>query len=254
MGDHADSPKNGGYFRWYCGTARRPFPTWNSQIPYAPNSIRRAETSDQSSGPNGVIRPPACQNELAPGPAGRPVGKFSSPYGSHNLLGPNRLRHCRAAQGVTDCHSPSGFAMTMVIDGWCFFIGRAEFPKPRIPYAERILATGRVGPMVSFGHRPARTNWLPALPGDRSGSFTRLKSSNIHQSRVWHRHCRSGGFTRLPSSKTHQSRVCQRRLAAKTPLFHVKQGRSVIGSVGDGADYSASTSSEMPSICLNRSM
>ena len=70
-------------------------------------------------------------------------GSFRSPYGSHNLLGPNRLRHCRAAQGVTDCHSPSGFAMTMVIDGWCFFIGRAEFPKPRIPYAERILATGR---------------------------------------------------------------------------------------------------------------
>ena len=106
-------------------------------------------------------------------------GSFRSPYGSHNLLGPNRLRHCRAAQGVTDCHSPSGFAMTMVIDGWCFFIGRAEFPKPRIPYAERILATSRVGPMVSFGHRPARTNWLPALPG-------------------------------------------------KTPLFHVKQGRSII--------------------------
>ena len=41
----------------------------------------------------------------------------------------------------------------------------------RIPYAERILATSREGPMVSFDHRPARTNWLPALPGDRSGGF-----------------------------------------------------------------------------------
>ena len=80
-----------------------------------------------------------------------------------------------------------------------------EFAPGQARYAERKLATGRVGPMVSFDHRPARTNCPPALPG-------------------------------------------------KTPLFHVKQGRSVIGSVGDGVDYSASTSSEMPSICLNRSM
>ena len=32
--------------------------------PYGPNSIRRAETSDQSREPNGLIRPPACQDEV----------------------------------------------------------------------------------------------------------------------------------------------------------------------------------------------
>ena len=91
-------------------------------------------------------------------------GSFRSPYGSHNLLGPNRLRHCRAAQGVTDCHSPSGFAMTMVIDGWCFFIGRAEFPKPRIPHVPNSI-------------RRADTS-------DRSGGFARLPSSKTHQARI----------------------------------------------------------------------
>ena len=34
------------------------------------DSIRRAETSDQSSGPNGVIRLPAFQNELEARTAG----------------------------------------------------------------------------------------------------------------------------------------------------------------------------------------
>ena len=37
--------------------------------PYNTNSIRRAEASDQSRRPNGVIRPPGHQNEMAPGPA-----------------------------------------------------------------------------------------------------------------------------------------------------------------------------------------
>ena len=39
-------------------------------VPYSLNSIRRADHSDQSSGPNGLIRPPAFQNELSPGTAG----------------------------------------------------------------------------------------------------------------------------------------------------------------------------------------
>ena len=43
------------------------------------------------------------------------------------------------------------------------------------------------------GAVPYGPHWSPALPG-----------------------CRSGGFTRLPSSNIHQSRVCQRPLAAKT--------------------------------------
>ena len=59
------------------GTARGPFPTM-LQAQKSPGSeepgnfslklcfpIRRAETSDQSRGPNGVIRPPAYQNELS---------------------------------------------------------------------------------------------------------------------------------------------------------------------------------------------
>ena len=80
------------------GTARGPFPTdsigdsrkskknggGNAARPTGTNSIRRAENSDQSRGPNGVIQPPTCQNELAPGPAGRPVGKFYSTFIKHN--------------------------------------------------------------------------------------------------------------------------------------------------------------------------
>ena len=37
--------------------------------PYCTNSIRRAGTSDRSSGPNDLILSPDHQNELAPGPA-----------------------------------------------------------------------------------------------------------------------------------------------------------------------------------------
>ena len=62
---------------------------------------------------------------------------------------------------------------------------RLEFAPGQARYAEREPATSRVGPMVLFDHRPTRTNWLPALPGDRSGSFTRLKSSKMYQSRAW---------------------------------------------------------------------
>ena len=53
---------SGGY-RWCVGGVITP--------PYKgfSNSIRRADHSDQSSGPNGLIRPPGHQNELAPGPA-----------------------------------------------------------------------------------------------------------------------------------------------------------------------------------------
>ena len=39
-------------------------------VPYSPNSIRRADHSDQSRGANGVISLPAFQNELFPGTAG----------------------------------------------------------------------------------------------------------------------------------------------------------------------------------------
>ena len=52
-------------------------------------------------------------------------------------------------------------------------------------YAERILATSREGPMVLFNHRPARTNWPRALPGVPYGStyIRRAEASD-----------RSGGF------------------------------------------------------------
>ena len=68
------------------------------------------------------------------------------------------LRH-----GAGDCHAPVGLAMTVVVVTLSRFAGGAvvdlqctaerhggrslheipEFPKPRIPYAERIPATGR---------------------------------------------------------------------------------------------------------------
>ena len=38
-------------------------------VPYSPDSIRRADHSDQSRGANGVILPPAFQNAFAPGQA-----------------------------------------------------------------------------------------------------------------------------------------------------------------------------------------
>ena len=40
-------------------------------FPAVCDPIRRAENSDQSRRPNGVIQPPGYQNELAPGPAGK---------------------------------------------------------------------------------------------------------------------------------------------------------------------------------------
>ena len=43
--------------------------------------------------------------------------------------------------------------------------GGRKRPTVRIPYAEREPATGRERPMALFNHRPARTNWVRALPG-----------------------------------------------------------------------------------------
>ena len=74
-----------------CHSSTRP----PERIGPGPCPVRRADHSDQSSGPNGVIRPPDHQNALAPGPAG---------------------------------------------------------------YAERIIATSRVSPMVLFNHLAPRTN------------------------------------------------------------------------------------------------
>ena len=80
-------------------------------VPYCANSIRRADTSDQSRGPNGLIYPPAFQNELAPGTAGRAV-----------LLDCRQAKPTRHEFGSRPCRA---------------------FPAARIPYAERELATGR---------------------------------------------------------------------------------------------------------------
>ena len=69
-----------------------------------------------------------------------------------------------------------------------------------------------------------------AETSDRSGGFTRLSSSKIHQTRIWHPALpgdRSGGSARLPSSKIHQARVCPRRLAVKNPPFPEKRGISI---------------------------
>ena len=56
-------------FRRKCINFDRPYRGTVITVPYSPNSIRRAENSDQSRGPNGVIQPPARQNELSPGTA-----------------------------------------------------------------------------------------------------------------------------------------------------------------------------------------
>ena len=61
-------------FRWCVGGTKAPpykkIPRFQRNGGFSTNSIRRAEASDQSREPNGVIRPPGHQNALAPGPAG----------------------------------------------------------------------------------------------------------------------------------------------------------------------------------------
>ena len=61
--------------------------------PCPANSIRRADHSDQSSGPNGLISPPAFRNELAPGPA-----RYAERIIATSRAGPMVLFH----------HRPSG--------------------------------------------------------------------------------------------------------------------------------------------------
>ena len=63
----------------------------------------------------------------------------------------------RAADRVDGCVVPlrrrcGGHRWRVLRNGQC------PFPTVRIPYAEREPATNREGPMVSFNHRPARTN------------------------------------------------------------------------------------------------
>ena len=74
-------------------------------VPYGLNFIRRADISDQSRGPNGVIRPPACQNELSAAtrrrktkgpPGGRVVLLSDSGEGGRNRLEEAfAVRHCQ---------------------------------------------------------------------------------------------------------------------------------------------------------------
>ena len=92
-------------------------------VPYGPNSIRRAETSDQSRGPNGVIQPPACQNELSAA-TGRKNPPFPEKRGiSHQMCS---SQYARAGLPPSAAGTPG-----------------TAFPTVRIPYAERKLATGR---------------------------------------------------------------------------------------------------------------
>ena len=69
-------------------------------------------------------------------------------------------------------------------------------------------------------YRPAPCRTTRVIDNPHSNSIRRAETSD------W-----SGDSARLPSSKIHQARVCPPGLPAKTPLFHVKQGRSVIGSM-----------------------
>ena len=84
---------------------------------------------------------------------------------------------------------------------------RPKFALGQARYAERMLATGRAGPMVPFDHRPARTHWHPALPGDRSGGFTRLSSSKIPQARIGTGTAGRAVSARLMARRIPQSRV-----------------------------------------------
>ena len=99
----------------YCGTV--------ITVPYGPNSIRRACASDQSRGPNGVIQPPACQNELSAA-TGRKNPPFPEKRGiSHQMCS---SQYARAGLPPSAAGTPG-----------------TAFPTVRISYAERKLATGR---------------------------------------------------------------------------------------------------------------
>ena len=88
--------------------------------------------------------------------------------------------HCEeggavSAAGVTDCHSPSGFAMTVVVESLCADFERVvvdgasalsdpalHFPPCGVPYAGRTLAAvkfahrGQIFPTGRRGRRPLR--------------------------------------------------------------------------------------------------
>ena len=66
-----------------------------------------------------------------------------------------------------------------------------------------------------------------AEASDRSGGFCSPYCSQNLPGPNWHRHCRSGGFTRLSSSNIHQSRVWLPALLGKNPPFPEKRGISI---------------------------
>ena len=107
------------------------------------DSIRRAETSDQSRGPNGLIQPPACQNELAPGPAGRPVGRFSLAL---RLAQPSRPEFAPGQARYAERKLATGREVLLALRLAKSI--RPEFAPGQARYAEREPATSRVGPMV----------------------------------------------------------------------------------------------------------
>ena len=82
---------------------------------------------------------------------------------------------------------------------------KPESIHPRIPYAERIIATSREGPMVLFHHRPARTNCPPALPGEFHTQSVSQRTVERAQwchlntgpsERIVPRHCRANSIRR----------------------------------------------------------
>ena len=142
-----------------------------------------------------------CSRPFVPGSAGRNAGD-SVPYG-RNSIGRAERRGRRSLR--SDFHTPGGTVNACS--------RHLDIKNVRIPYAERMLATGReilldyrraqptshefgprpcrvAGrngqcPFPTFGYQKYSNSIRRADASDRSGNFTRLSSSTTYQARVW---------------------------------------------------------------------
>ena len=137
-------------------------------------SVRRAETSDQSSGPNGVVASAAPKNELVPGTA-----RSSGPNGVAAAAAPKN----ELVPGTARSSGPNGVVISVapkneLVPGTARSSGpngvvisaapKNELSPGTAGYAERKLATSRAGPMVFKSPLQRRTNCPPGLPAKRA--------------------------------------------------------------------------------------
>ena len=103
--------------------------------------------------------------------------------------------------------------------------------------------------LLVFRKAPCRTVWLPALPGDRSGGFTRVTSSTTHQARV----CPQGLPAKIPRfRRTGGFRYLSMTSAVRPTVFYSSFDKQRVGQFASGGSPLTAGGQRRPEPCPRR--